>query len=286
MIDTVSDSSVEGNTKPQPKVTKRRGWCFTWNNYTEEDWEQIKKYVDTQTQYYIVGKEEGKLNNTPHLQGYIYYANARTFKQVKDMLPKCHIEPSRGTPIQNHNYCSKEGEYIERWNQCKNKQSVAEFIAERKKIALNKYKSTVWKQWQADIIAKLDAKADDRSIIWVVDEKGHCGKSYLAKYLYLKHATIIADGHKSDIFNQLNIKINIERQDITLCILDIPRCGEHYINYGVIEQLKNGLIYSGKYEGGDIIFDPLHIIIFANFEPDYYKVTSDRWNIIEVKDQE
>jgi len=43
--------------------------------------------------------------------------------------------------------------------------------------------------------------------------------------------------------------------------------------------LKDGVVFSGKYEGGARLFPPPHVIIFANFLPDFTKLSADRWVI-------
>ena len=65
-------------------------------------------------------------------------------------------------------------------------------------------------------------------------------------------------------------------------ILDIPRHNLEYINYGLLEKIKDGLIYSGKYEGRDCIFDNVHLWVFANERPDTSKMSADRWNLITL----
>lgn len=266
----------KGNTKPCSNATRSRGWCFTLNNYTESDWKDISDWLLPSAHQYIVGKEVGE-QGTPHLQGYLYCENKMSFKQIKDKLPKAHIEKAKGTPKQNRNYCSKDGDYIEHWIETKEQK-------QQKRIdhALERYKNVQWKPWQQDVLNKLAEKPDDRTVYWIYDRQGGNGKSFLCKYLYLTRNTIIADGKKDNIFNQMNIKVNEQELEPEIVMLDIPRCGQAYMNYGVIEQIKNGLIYSGKYEGGDVIFDSPHIIIFANFEPDYEQFTSDRWHVINL----
>ena len=148
---------------------------------------------------------------------------------------------------------------------------------------LNKYYENVeWKPWQADVLKICDSERESRIINWFWSEKGDVGKSYLARYIALKYDVIICDGKKNDIFNQIRVKIEEEEKEINIVLLDIPRCNMDYVNYGVIEQIKNGLIYSGKYEGGMCVFDHPHVIIFANEEPDYDKFSKDRWNVVFV----
>jgi hypothetical protein len=64
-----------------------------------------------------------------------------------------------------------------------------------------------------------------------------------------------------------------------LFIVDCPRSQQDYINYGAIEQIKNGLVFSGKYEGAQLVFNCPHIFVFANVPPDESKMSLDRWNV-------
>lgn len=144
-----------------------------------------------------------------------------------------------------------------------------------------KYSNVTWKQWQQDVLDIVSKEPDSRTINWYWEENGNVGKSFLAKYLKLSKNTIIADGKKDNVFNQLNVMLEAKKEP-EIIILDIPRHGRDYMNYGVIEQLKDGCIYSGKYEGGDCIIDDVHVIIFANFPPEETKFSKDRWNIVPL----
>ena len=42
----------EGNTKPPLKA---RGWCMTWNNYLDEDFEAIKAWM-SQKSHWVLAK--------------------------------------------------------------------------------------------------------------------------------------------------------------------------------------------------------------------------------------
>lgn len=89
---------------------RSRAWCFTINNFTEEDVHIITHQI--QLAKGGIAEKEHCLDGegTPHIQGYIYFENARTFEQVKRIIgERAHIEPSKGNPKQNFDYCSKEG---------------------------------------------------------------------------------------------------------------------------------------------------------------------------------
>lgn len=91
--------------------SRSRNWCFTLNNYTDED---IDKLVNSSYKYLIIGKEVAPTTNTPHLQGFIIFPNARRLSTLKaDYNKTTHWEIARGTPEQNIEYCSKSGNFQE-----------------------------------------------------------------------------------------------------------------------------------------------------------------------------
>jgi len=89
--------------------TKARSYCFTINNPTNDDMDNVI-YLDCK--YMIFGFEKGK-KGTEHIQAYVQFDNPRYFKAVKKMLPRAHLEIAKGTPKQNIDYCSKEGDFHE-----------------------------------------------------------------------------------------------------------------------------------------------------------------------------
>ena len=64
--------------------------------------------------YLCFGKEVGKENGTPHLQGYVMfkYAVYRPSKYF-EQYGNGHFEVARGSAQQNIAYCSKEGDFAE-----------------------------------------------------------------------------------------------------------------------------------------------------------------------------
>lgn len=90
---------------------RSRAWCFTLNNYTEEEQEQVA-VMSADTTYMIIGRETGE-QGTPHLQGYAYFANAKTLTRMKKYLSRAHFEIAKGSVEKNITYCSKEGDWTE-----------------------------------------------------------------------------------------------------------------------------------------------------------------------------
>ena len=93
------------------KTTKVRGWCFTINNYTDEEFNKLQ-HVDCQ--YIVYGIEKGE-SGTPHLQGYVHYKNQVRPSTVKATIgTRAHIEARKGTVAEAVDYCKKDGTFFER----------------------------------------------------------------------------------------------------------------------------------------------------------------------------
>jgi len=93
-------------------TTRTRSWLFTLNNYNDVDIKHIQTTIKRTARYIIYGKEIGK-EGTPHLQGYVYFENARNRQQVSRLLPRASLRIANGSPAQNKVYCSKDGDVWE-----------------------------------------------------------------------------------------------------------------------------------------------------------------------------
>lgn len=91
-------------------MEQSRRWCFTLNNYSDEDYENILKW---DCKYLIVGQEGNEIGSTPHLQGYVVFGSMKRLAAMKKLHPRAHFEVARGTSSQNSKYCSKEGLFEE-----------------------------------------------------------------------------------------------------------------------------------------------------------------------------
>ena len=87
-------------------------WCFTLNNYTDEDINRVREAFNHENcVFVVVGIEIGE-NGTPHLQGFVHLRNRKTFRSLKLILPSAHIELARGTDVENQLYCKKENNVL------------------------------------------------------------------------------------------------------------------------------------------------------------------------------
>ncbi len=135
--------------------------------------------------------------------------------------------------------------------------------------------------WQAivwDEIVK-GPNVDNRVIHWIWDEAGSTGKTQLVKKLCYERGALLFSGKSSDICS----RVVTADQPPDICIMNITRDLESYVSYQSIECLKDDLVSTGKYEGGQKIWDSPYVFIFANFEPRYGALSKDRWNVRSIK---
>ncbi len=263
-----------GNSKPSPRVRNRsRAYCFTWNNYPDSALTTLATLLGTtgHKAEYVVGKEVGS-EGTPHLQGYIRFPHQIAWKTVTAMLPLCHIVRARGSLHENLKYCQKDGEFV------------STFPPSKRERALAKYPPTTgtWRPWQERVIAYLEGARHPREIMWLWEPVGNVGKSWLAKYLYLRYHAILGGGQRKDVFHQVvGWQERHEGKDPSLILIDIPRERMQYFQYSTLECLKNGLGASGKYESCCFYFvDTPHVVVFSNEPPDETRLSPDRWSNI------
>ena len=93
---------------------RSKRWCFTFNNYTENDCDTIRGLSASNDVVCLsVGREVGT-NGTRHLQGYLELDRPRRMGGVKTLLGSntVHLEVARGSREQNVQYTSKEGDVL------------------------------------------------------------------------------------------------------------------------------------------------------------------------------
>lgn len=109
-------------TRSQVPRHRAKRWCFTWNNYTQEDEQQLHDRCNGQHadwfSYIIYGREQAPNTGTKHLQGYVIFTTPASLNQAKERLTGSsthgiHLEVARGSPEQNREYCSKGGDFTD-----------------------------------------------------------------------------------------------------------------------------------------------------------------------------
>lgn len=271
-----SSKTVENVEKPSKTVGNYgRKWVFTYNNYSDVGKQQLlQKLHSYRGCRYIFGYEIAPTTGTPHLQGYVEFETPRSKYNLIKFKPDGHElywATARKAKDANISYCTKTADNFE--------SNFPEVI--QAQILSNEYKDVTWKHFQQEIIDLLKEKPNSRTINWYWEPNGNTGKSYLAKYLAMNDNVVIASGKRLDVFYQVNTLLS-KGISPHLILIDCVRTDTEFFNYGTIEQLKNGLLYSGKYEGGKCIFPHPHVVIFANNPPDVSAFSRDRWNIVQI----
>jgi len=104
------------------QLSPAKAWCFTLNNWTENEYEFLSSAFLTAGMKYIIGKEIGE-QGTPHLQGYMHSSDGKKFRPLPkyacnrlnnqgDMKNAVHWERAKGTKDQNYTYCAKDRDFV------------------------------------------------------------------------------------------------------------------------------------------------------------------------------
>lgn len=94
--------------------SRSRAWCFTLHLRSENEdqptEEEVRRYlndVTTDGVFWSCQVERTKKGGL-HLQGYVNWNDAKTFKRMAAALPSAHLEIARGTVDENIDYTGKE----------------------------------------------------------------------------------------------------------------------------------------------------------------------------------
>lgn len=255
----------------EPSLAKRISpsikWCFTLNNYTDDEIDKLVPLICKLCRFGIVGKEAGE-EGTPHLQGYIEFkTKQRPLGVFRNK--RIHWEKAKANRQANIDYCSKDGDLLLVYPE----PEVVDTIEEEELFG-----------WQRRILKDIEDKPDKRTINWYWSHGGMTGKTTFCKYLCVNKGFIMLGGKASDCKNGVleYAKANFGKTPKKI-VVNIPRSmDDKKVSYEAYESLKDMIFYSGKYEGGMVCGNCPHLYIFANFEPDESMLSADRWKIFCV----
>lgn len=256
---------------PAPRQRNRsRGWCLTLNNHTEAEKDAlIDQSINAGASGYVIQEETGE-NGTPHLQGFIHFKHQQSLSSLRQWNPRIHWERTRSIS-QSIAYCSDPAKRTGRiWT--------TGYTVHDRDLRLVLEPGLY--EWQQALLTELRGQPDMRTITWYSDFEGGCGKTAFARFLvyHVQHTVFVSSGTAKDIAYQI-VKLP---WDPKIVIFNLPRSAEGAMSYAALESVKDGLIFSAKYEGGVKLFAPPHVIIFANFMPDLAKLSMDRWVIRQL----
>lgn len=259
-LSQTSQDKPEGNTKTSGARNQVYRWFFTIP-YEEYSASQLSQNLKGFSKEFLFSGEIGA-SGYKHWQGCFSLRQKEYFSTVKNLFSQnTHLEPCKNW-IKSKTYCKKEethieGPYDEKY----------EFVDLPDKLYA----------WQQEVVDLCTVKPDNRTIFWYWDAEGCKGKTTLCKILAVKMgASIIGNGAMKDIAFSIGEAPKIVAMNIT-------RTNEGRVNYGAIEAVKDGLVFSSKYESKMKIFNCPHVFVFANFEPNYSSMSQDRWVVVEVK---
>jgi len=262
-------SKKSGNTR---QISPSKKWCFTLNNYTENDIKVLESSDSAIVPYFVFQKEIGE-NGTNHLQGMLIFKTKKRpkgfFKNQFSQEP--HWEKCRNAKAAEE-YCQKEDTRME------NTEPYIRGFGKKYTLTISLYK------WEREIIDILNTDPNDRDINYVIGRLGNNGKTTFAKYVFLNFPKVVVLGGKKEDMKMGIInyeKINHHLPEIVL--INLPRCLHDYTSWGGIEEIKNMFFFSGKYEGGMVCGKPPHVVIFSNVEPPFDKLSLDRWKVWEIE---
>lgn len=292
-------------------------WVFTLNNPTEEEEEQIRAWASTNPEYLIFGRETGLNNGVPHLQGFVILKRKRRLVQLKRIpgFARAHFEVARGSTAAAADYCKKDGDFFEfgdtpvneqgrrsdfesfkEWCKTRNSPPTETEIADAYPSLFGRYRASCLKfvdlfgpkpglvaatstlrTWQQDLYSAIMEPANDRKIVFVVDNEGNIGKSWFIRFMISKHPDLVQHlsvGKRDDLAFAVDVTKSI-------FLFDIPREQMEYLQYSVLEQIKDGLVFSPKYESRTkVLRHKSHVVVFCNEEPNYEKLSRDRYAVV------
>lgn len=152
-------------------------------------------------------------------------------------------------------------------------------IQQRNIEAVNKqFDGMVLRPWQQALYNQLQGTPDPRKIIWYVDPKGNSGKSTMCDFLKVKmNALGVQNNKTSDVAHAYNGQ--------NVVTFDFTKSMDGQINYSIIEAVKNGRVFSPKYDSVDKMFARPWVVCFSNFEPLRSAFIEDRWDIRRLGDE-
>lgn len=258
----------EGNTK-LPRVNQLKSWCFTFNNYNFDDILILETLFKSICVKYVFQEETGT-NGTKHLQGVICLKKAMRWTEF-NLNKSIHWEKTKSVN-DAINYCQKDDTRTGK---------IYSMGLPPKLKVIDKLRN-----WQQSICNLINDEPNDRTINWVYDKDGNCGKTVFSKYLYSKYKCIIATGGAyNDVACILAecVKNGFDLNDKFTFIMNVPRSVDK-ISYKAIEAVKDGLITSPKFNSQTLVFNCPHVWIFSNEMPEISRLSKDRWMIYNIID--
>lgn len=259
--------------KPEPRGFK--AWFFTWNNPTVDGPTFKEMLVAMRCTMAKFQLEKCPTTGTPHFQGGAKWDNAMRGSTLTKRFPGIYLERLGDWSM---TYGTKEDTRLDGpW--------AIGCIIPRPILSIEPSKMYAWqKVWYEKLSVPC---TEDRIINWLWEPHGCKGKSALIKRLAVDlgaGSVLTVNGRTEDIAHAVRAIVlplkGPQVADLRIVHIDLER-GEE-VPYDVLAKLKDGRMFSPKYESASLLFPPLHVVVTANFAPVEARISADRWNIIEL----
>lgn len=264
---------IDSPSDKKRQISPAKRWCFTYNNYSEEDISSIVLILEQECSKGIFSKEVGE-SGTPHLQGYVEFKRKL---RPSSIFPTMQIwwEKAKGNLMQNIEYCVKD---VTGNDDTAKRQNCCWHLNIPRPVKL----INPDRPWEIEILDIIREEPDERTIHWYYGNGG-VGKTSFCKYLVMKHKALILGGKAADIRNAICEHTKVNGSTPELIVINIPKSyNSDYLSYEGLENIKDMLFYSGKYEGGMVCGNSPHLFVFANESPNKEKMSLDRWKVTYI----
>lgn len=139
--------------------------------------------------------------------------------------------------------------------------------------------------WHRTLEEKLNEEPSPRKVIWIYDQVGNSGKTHFIKAYMANYGVenCLPLTQLSGTYHMATVLANMATVDMRVIFCDIPRENEGREGmYASLEAIKNGFITATKYQGKTIFFNKCHVVVMANFLPEFDKMSLDRWDIYHL----
>lgn len=291
-----------------------------YDDETIESWRKVVD--EGKASYLCFQQEKAPTTGTPHLQGYAVFEKKKRLAAVRKVLGKGVFGIlSNGSPSSNREYCRKEESSIagtfEEYGKlppppekgkradleafraavkegivksrkqarelfpdvsAKYPRFVYDYIDDQKTIKVKDFEEL--RDWQKELQKTLEEEPDNRKIIFVVDQDGGAGKTTFAKWYCRKHedAQYLEASTKADMAYALQDDLRVLFVNVTR---SVDKSAHDYL-YSFLEAVKDGMVFSRKYESRVKYFGDVHVVVLMNSEPNRELLTCDRYHVLEL----
>jgi hypothetical protein len=154
------------------------------------------------------------------------------------------------------------------------------------------HETAVLKLWQTELMKHIN-NPSDREVFWIVGEACGEGKTWFQKYVQslLGRKRVVAGGINiqcsSPSISYALSKRPLATTDIFLFNIGKAQNRETNVNYSFIEDLKDGNVFSSKYDSKELMIKvPNVVMVFSNAYPSKCELAPNRWKIFSIMNEE